>query len=62
MKRFMLIVAAVIVAAVALLFGVGQFAGPPVALAIVKRPHNLPGSQVRIGEVDAEVVALPFVA
>lgn len=34
----------------------------PIALAIVKRPHNLPGSPVRVGEVDAEVVTLPFVA
>lgn len=34
----------------------------PIALAIVKRPHNVPGSQVSSGEVTAEVVALPFIA
>ncbi|MEZ4657518.1 MAG: glycine cleavage T C-terminal barrel domain-containing protein [Caldilineaceae bacterium] len=33
----------------------------PVALAIIKRPHNEPGSAVKVGGVKAEVVGLPFV-
>lgn len=33
----------------------------PVALAIIKRPHNEPGSAVKAGGVKAEVVGLPFV-
>ena len=33
----------------------------PIALGIVKRPYNLPGSPVIVGESAAEVVALPFV-
>lgn len=33
----------------------------PVALAIVKRPHNTPGTEVQVGEQAATVVALPFV-
>ncbi|MCX6047226.1 MAG: hypothetical protein NT075_19140 [Chloroflexi bacterium] len=33
----------------------------PLALGIVKRPHNLPGGQVTAGETAAEIVALPFV-
>ncbi|MCB0081325.1 MAG: aminomethyltransferase family protein [Caldilineaceae bacterium] len=36
--------------------------GAPVALAIIKRPHNAPGSAVKAGGVKAEVVELPFVA
>ena len=40
MRRFMVIVAVVIVAAVALVFGVGQFAAPPVALSIVAGSEN----------------------
>ena len=32
----------------------------PIALAIVKRPHNVPGSSLQIGDVTATVVALPF--
>ena len=32
----------------------------PIALAIVKRPHNMPGSSLQIGDVTATVVALPF--
>lgn len=34
----------------------------PVALAIVKRPHNAPGTSVQIGEESAVVEALPLVA
>ena len=33
----------------------------PIALAVIKRPHNLPGAQVHAGEATAEVTALPFV-
>lgn len=33
----------------------------PLALAVVKRPHNVAGSQVTAGSAAAEVVALPFV-
>jgi folate-binding protein YgfZ len=33
----------------------------PIALAIVRRPHNQPGVKVTVGEIEAEVVALPFV-
>lgn len=32
----------------------------PIALAIVKRPHNIAGSSLQIGDVTATVVALPF--
>ena len=32
----------------------------PIALAVVKRPHNQPGSQVTVAGVAAQVVALPF--
>ena len=32
----------------------------PIALAIVKRPHNVPGSGLQIGDVTATVVAFPF--
>ena len=32
----------------------------PIALAIVKRPHNVPGSSLQIGDVTATVMALPF--
>jgi tRNA-modifying protein YgfZ len=34
----------------------------PVALAMVKRPHNAPGTVVQVNEHDATVVAFPFVA
>ncbi|MCS6828869.1 MAG: hypothetical protein NZ553_19820 [Caldilinea sp.] len=34
----------------------------PVALAIVKRPHNAAGTTVAVNDVEAVVVALPFVA
>lgn len=33
--------------------------GAPIALAIVKRPHNEPSAHLRAGEFDVEVVALP---
>lgn len=33
----------------------------PLALAILKRPHNQPGSRVIVGDQAAEVVSLPFV-
>lgn len=33
----------------------------PVALAIVKRPHNFPGAELRAGDVRAVVAALPLV-
>jgi tRNA-modifying protein YgfZ len=32
----------------------------PIALAIVKRPHNVPGSRLQVGDVAATVAALPF--
>ena len=32
----------------------------PLALAVVKRPHNTPGVQVTVGEQTATVAALPF--
>ncbi len=32
----------------------------PIALAVVKRPHNQPGSQVTVAGVDAQVVDVPF--
>ena len=35
--------------------------GTPVALAIVKRPHNAPGSVLLAGEVRAAVLSLPLV-
>ena len=34
----------------------------PIALAIVKRPHNAPGTLVQVNEHEATVVAFPFVA
>jgi folate-binding protein YgfZ len=34
----------------------------PLALAILKRPHNTPGSQVMVGDQSATVAALPFVS
>ena len=34
----------------------------PIALAIVKRPHNAPGTLAQVGDVTATVVALPLVA
>jgi len=34
----------------------------PLALAIVKRQHNVPGVEAQIGEVTATIVELPFVA
>ncbi|MCB0061779.1 MAG: folate-binding protein YgfZ [Caldilineaceae bacterium] len=34
----------------------------PIALAIVKRPHNEPGTQLQAGSHNVQVVALPFVA
>lgn len=34
----------------------------PIALAIVKRPHNAPDTTVQIGEQDATVVDLPFIS
>jgi folate-binding protein YgfZ len=34
--------------------------GAPVALAILKRPANTPGTPVLVGETPGEVVALPF--
>lgn len=33
----------------------------PIALAIIKRPHNAPGTAVQVGESAATVVALPLV-
>jgi folate-binding protein YgfZ len=33
----------------------------PVALAVVKRPANTPGTQARVDGIPAQVVALPFV-
>jgi folate-binding protein YgfZ len=33
----------------------------PIALAIIKRPYNVQGTQVSVGEFKAGVVALPFV-
>lgn len=36
--------------------------GKPIALAILKRPHNQLGVQVTVGDIAAEVVDLPFVA
>ncbi|HMN30334.1 MAG TPA: glycine cleavage T C-terminal barrel domain-containing protein [Caldilineaceae bacterium] len=33
----------------------------PLALAIIKRPHNTPGAQVTVDGVAAVVVELPFV-
>ncbi len=33
----------------------------PIALAIVKRPYNQPGTPVQVDDQDAQVVALPFV-
>lgn len=32
----------------------------PVALAIIKRPHNTPGVQVEVGGHSAEIMSLPF--
>jgi tRNA-modifying protein YgfZ len=34
----------------------------PLALAILKRPHNTPGSQLTVGDQPVTVAALPFVA
>jgi folate-binding protein YgfZ len=34
----------------------------PIALAILKRPHNAPGTTAQVGDLAATVVALPFVA
>jgi folate-binding protein YgfZ len=36
--------------------------GRPIALAIVKRPHDALGTELQAGELAAQVVALPFVA
>ncbi len=36
--------------------------GAPVALAVVKRPHNAPGTAVTVAGLAGEVVELPFVA
>lgn len=33
----------------------------PIALAIIKRPHNAPGTNVQVGDLTAEVVAMPIV-
>ena len=33
----------------------------PIALAIIKRPHNAPGTDAQVGDQAATVVALPFV-
>ncbi len=32
----------------------------PIALAVLKRPHNAPGTTVQIGAISAQVVTLPF--
>ncbi len=34
--------------------------GAPVALAVVRRPHNQPGVRLRAGDAEAEVAALPL--
>jgi folate-binding protein YgfZ len=33
----------------------------PIALAIIKRPHNAPGTNLQVGDQTATVMALPFV-